>query len=289
MTEQTQGAVPTDAEDTAAVLEIASGQKEYLPEKTEAEAIAAKPEPDAEDEDDTGEDTAAPTDAERAEKPKLTARERVQQAVARQREAERDRDFYREQALRGTQPQSTPAQVAQDTPPGDGRPDPADYADDYSYIEALTDWKAEQAVERLAERRSHSDRVRTTVESFETRAKTLYPDGEPAGLTAFKRIPELPVAVMEVVGASDIGPKLAEHLGDNPAELSRLERLSPSLQARELTLLENRLSAPPKLTPKTATDAPEPPPQARGSGGKFTVAADTNDFAAFEAQYRAGG
>jgi hypothetical protein len=65
-----------------------------------------------------------------------------------------------------------------------------------------------------------SDQVRTTVQTFETRAKTLFPDGEPAGLTAFKQIPELPVAVMEIVGASDIGPKLAEHLGDNPAELS---------------------------------------------------------------------
>jgi hypothetical protein len=67
------------------------------------------------------------------------------------------------------------------------------------------------------------------------------------------------------------------------------ERAQPDLQARELTLLETRLTPAAKPTPKTATDAPEPPPQARGAGGQFKVAADTDDFAAFEKQYRIGG
>ena len=213
-------------------------------------------------------------------KPKKTAQERIDELTRERREAERDRDFYKEQALRG--PQAQPAPVAQDTPQGDPRPTRADYDNDDDYIEDLTEWKADQAVERRFAQRSQNEQVRSTVENFESRAKTLYPDGEPAGLKAFKAIPELPVAVMEVVGASDIGPKLAEHLGDNPAELRRLAALSPTLQARELTLIETRLGAPSKPITKTATDAPEPPPQVRGNGGRFTVAPDTEDFAAFE-------
>jgi hypothetical protein len=60
---------------------------------------------------------------------------------------------------------------------------------------------------------------------------------------------------------------------------------------RELTLLEARLTPATgsKVPPKTATDAPEPPPTARGSNGQFKVAGDTGDFAAFEKQYRIPG
>lgn len=284
MTDETQATVETDGNDTAAVLAAASGDKTYLPEPAET------PEPETAG-DDPGDDAPAATDDSQAPAPKAkqSVQERINELTAARREAERDRDFYREQALRGGKPEATPAQAAQDTPQGDGRPDPSEYATDFDYIEALTDWKAEQAAERIAARRNQNDQVKSTRQAFETREKTLFPDGEPAGLTAFKQIPELPVSVLEIVGASDIGPLIAAHLGDNPAELAKLERLSPALQARELTLIETRLSAPPKPTAKTSTDAPEPPPQARGVGGQFKVSPDTSDFAAFEKQYRIGG
>ena len=85
--------------------------------------------------------------------------------------------------------------------------------------------------------------------------------------------------------ASDIGPKLAEHLGDNPRELDRLSALPPHLQTYELAKVEARLSRPAAPVAKTATEAPEPAPQARGVGGKFKVAPDTSDFAAFDKAY----
>lgn len=227
---------------------------------------------------------AAAAEGEAQAKPKKSAQERINELTAARREAERDRDFYREQALRNQAP-AQPAEQAQQQPQGDPRPAREDYEDDFDYIEALTDWKAEQAAERLSARTRQQEQASSARTNFETRAKTLFPDGEPAGLEKFKRLPQLPVAVIEIVGDSDIGPKIAEHLGDNPAELARLERLTPIQQARELTRLEQRLTPPAKPTPKTATDAPEPPPQARGAGGKFTVSPDTDDFAAFEKNY----
>lgn len=237
----------------------------------------------AQDDEQLGDDAAAATDP--APKPKKSAQDRINELTAARREAERDRDFYREQALRNQQPAQT-AREAQHLPQeADARPERDAYENDFDYIEALTDWKAEQAAERLAQRHRQQDQARTVQQTFETRAKTLFPDGEPAGLEAFKRFETLPVAVIEIVGESDIGPKIAEHLGANPAELRRLEGLNPIQQARELTRLEHRLAGPAKPTPKTATDAPEPPPQARGTGGRFTVAPDTDDFAAFEKQY----
>ncbi len=214
-------------------------------------------------------------------KPKQTAQERINELTAARREAERDRDFYQEQALRAPKPDAN-AHEAQQQPQADERPTRDQYEDDFEYIEALTDWKAEQAAERRFQQQTQREQATSARTNFETRAKTLYPDGEPAGLEKFKRLPQLPVAVIEIVGDSDIGPKIAEHLGDNPAELARLERLSPIQQARELTRLEQRLSPPVKASPKTATDAPEPAPQARGAGGQFKVDAATTDFAAFE-------
>lgn len=288
MTDETQTPAPVEGEDTGAVLAALQGDKTYLKDPGEAETPT--PEPEAEDED-LGEDTAAPIDEAAAEKPKLTAKERVQQAVARQREAERDRDFYKEQALRT--PQAQPAQVAQpDTPQGDGKPDPTAYENgvyDPQYVEDLTDWKVGRALQGHDQHRRQQEQVRTNVENYETRAKTLWPEGKPAGLKAFELLKEIPVAVYEIVGASDVGPKIAEHLGDNPAELARLERLSPILQARELTLIENRLAEPVKPVPKTATDAPEPAPTARGAGGRFQVSPDTDDFEAFQKQHFPGG
>lgn len=285
MSEDTPAAVETDGLDTAAVLAASlSSEKTYLPEPkpAEAEVVVEPPGDDA---------AAAPTEAEAEKpKPKQSAQERIDELTRARREAERDVEYWKAKALHGSEQQ--PAQEAQQAPQGDERPVRTDYDDDFEFIEALTDWKAEQAAERLIQQQRQAEKANSVRANFVTRSAALFPDGEPAGLVAFKQLPQLPAAVIEIVAESEIGPKLAEHLGDNPAEFARLEGLSPIQQARELTRLEARLSPPSeaaKPPPKTITDAPEPPPQARGAGGQFKVAADTGDFAAFEKQYRIGG
>lgn len=286
----TGGNVPT-GEDTAAVLAMASGEKTYIGEQQPEPA----PEPAAED--PSGEDAPAETDA-KAEgeppKPKKSVQERIDEVTRQKyeiaREKDREIEFWKAKALQN------PAQAAQPEPQhpaqADGRPDPNQYAlgaMDPQYVEDLTDWKAEQAAERIAARQAEQRKAGEALSTFQARMEKLFPDGPSEGLDAFLRLPTLPIGVAEVIAASDIGPKLAEHLGDNPAELRRLGAMNPAMQARELTRLETRLSDPPKATPKTVTEAPEPPPQARGSNGQFKVAPDTDDFAAFEKQYRIGG
>lgn len=286
MTDETNGAVPTDAEDTAAVLSIASGEKTYLEPKAE------EPKAEATTSDELGEDDAAAQPEPEAEaqaepKPKKTAKERIDELTWQKRELERQNQALLDR-LGGKQ---APAQVAQQIPQGDGKPSPEGYEGgvyDPAYIEDLTDWKAEQAVTRRLEANKATETVRSKLSTFESKTGELYPDGEPDGLQAFRQLPVVPPVISEILMESDIGPKLAEHLGDNPREFERLSALPPHLQARELTQLENRLTAPatePKPTPKTITAAPEPPPTARGAGGRFQVAADTTDFAAFESQY----
>lgn len=282
MTDETNGADMAAAEAAAVALNQPSSDKTYLGE------TAPEPEPKAEE--TPGEDAAAakPDEGEaKPPKPKKTAQERIDELTWRVREAER-----REQALLdrigGKQ---APAQEAHPAAPESDEPHPDNYThgeNDLAYIRDLARYEARQEFRREAAQAEASKTVRTKLDTFQSKATEIFPDGEPEGLQAFRQFAEMPQAIADVILASDIGPKLAEHLGDNPREFQRLSGLSPALQARELTLLETRLSAPkeePKPVPKTATDAPEPPPQARGSGGRFNVAADTSDFAAFEKQY----
>jgi len=279
MTEETQATVETDGNDTAAVLAQANGEKTYL-----GEPAGDEPPETAED---PGDDAAAATDETPAPAPKVkkSAQERIDELTAARREAEREAEYWRSRATQA--PQTAPQAQT-----GDGKPDPADFTDgayDPAYIDAMTDWKAEQAVEKRFSQREAQSRVQSAVEAFDAKVAAEYPDGEPAGITALRRAPVLPQTIVDLVTTSEVGPKLAEHLGDNPRDLARLSALAPHLQGRELAKLEQKLAGPLAIPPKTATDAPEPAPTLRGNGGRFKVAPDTQDFAAFEAQYKLGG
>lgn len=260
MTEATEGALEGVTEDTSADL---------------VEAVETA---------DLGDDAAAAeTEGEEAQapKPKKSAQDRIDELTRARREAERDAEYWKAKA---TQPQ-TEAQAAP-VPEAPARPDPSEYQDgalDPQFIEDLTDWKTDQAVARSLQQRDAEGRTKTARQSFDERAARLYPDGEPAGLQAIRQMPTLPVAVQDVVLTSEDGPKLAEYLGSNIGELQRLSTLSPALQAYELAKIEIKLAAPKPA--KTITDAPPATPQVRGSGGRFTVGADTDDFAAFEKQF----
>jgi hypothetical protein len=227
----------------------------------------------------------APTQAEEAgeaeevveeTRPKKTAKERIDELTAARRQAERDAEYWREQAMRHAPQPTAPAPQ-----PNDGKPDPQAYASgefDPDYIEALTDWKASQAVRQAMSQHEQQVTIRQQVQGFEQRLAQQFPEGEPAGISALRRAPVLPEAMQEIILTSESGPKLADYLGSNPHEFARLSSLTPAKQAYELARLESRLSAPP---PKQ-TGAPAPAPTLRGVGGKFAPAPDTNDFTAFE-------
>lgn len=242
----------------------------------------------ADDTPKTGDDAAAAADDDGEApqpKPKKSAQERIGELTAARREAEREAEYWRAKATQAPQPAQQPLQ-------GDGKPDPADFTDgayDPAYIDALTDWKAEQAVEKRFSQREAQTRTQTALETFEARVAELYPDGEPAGITALRRAPTLPASIFDLVTSSEIGPKLAEHLGDHPREFANLSAMPPHLQGREIAKLEAKLATPAAPTAKTATDAPLPTTQVRGAGGRFGVAPDTNDFAAFEKLADASG
>jgi hypothetical protein len=258
MTEATEGAAEAVADDTVVAPEAIEGEpsgENAAAAQTEGEAPPAKP--------------------------KKTAQERIDELTREKHDAKRDADFWREQAQRTQQPppQAAPAAKA------DGEPDPANYTYGETDVQFITDkatFVARQAVREEFAQHQAQTRMQSGLAAFEQRMAQQYPDGEPSGVTVLKQARSLPQGITDVLLASDNGPKLADHLGRNPAEFQRISGLSPALQGVELAKLEAKLSAP---QPKTLTTAPEPPTQVRGVGGQFKPDPATTDFAAFDKAY----
>lgn len=266
MTTETEGAPEGVTEDVAAVDQVAE-------------------ETPAQDDEPSGDDAAAAPEPQ-AEKPRRSAQERINEAVKAQREAEREREYWREQALRS---QSEPQQRREpQVETQDAEPDPSDYDHgelDARFIRDHATFHAKKAFREEQAQAEARNRTQTVRQTFEQRVQEQFPEGEPDGLARFRNLETVPVAVNDILAASEVAPKLADYLGANPRELNRISALPPTLQARELTKIELKLATPPAPTAKIATDAPEPTPQVRGAGGRFKPAPDTDDFAAFEKAY----
>lgn len=253
----------------------------------------------ADDDDQPGDDAAASEgqgDGESQPKPKKTAQDRIDEVTAARRQAERDAKEAREEAERWralAEQRAATSQTPQTPQGSDGKPNPEDFQDgvyDPAYVEALTDWKADQAVSKRLSERDQVRTQQTALTAFNARAAEAFPDGEPDGLKALKAIPQLSQTVALTILDMDDGPKVADHLGANRAELSRIESLPPHMQVLELAKISTRLaSAPAAPAANKIPGAPEPPDnRVRGSGGQFKTPPDTSDFAAFEKMAGAG-
>lgn len=238
--------------------------------------------------DQPGDDAAAAApEGEAQAKPRKSAQERIDELTRARREAERDVEYWRAKALQGSDQQPKPQ--TQEAPQADAKPDPQDYENgvyDPQFIEDLTEWKADQAATRRLAEREVQESGAAALRSFHEKAKAslaTMPDFYDVVGDGLEKVgPLLSEPMQLAISASDEAPALSYHFAKNPAEARRIAALNPIAQAVEIGRLEARLAAPAKPTPKTATDAPEPPPQARGQGGRFAPAPDTNDFSAFE-------
>lgn len=157
---------------------------------------------------------------------------------------------------------------AKQTPAQPPKPDQFSSAEEYA--EALAEFKVEQ---KLAEREVQQQRkqAESTYAEREEEVRAKYDDFEEVAYNPNLRItPEM----AEVIKASDIGPEVAYHLGQNPKEAERISRLSPLVQAREIGKIEASLSSTPAPA-KKASSAPEPikPVGSRATTAKY----DTTD------------
>lgn len=218
----------------------------------------------------------------------------VLEAEARANEAQRQADYWREQAGKGAAPKEE-AKPAGDT---DAEPKAEDYEfgeADIKYIQDLTRYTARQEFnQQQAQREQQAEfsRLDANYQANIAKATERLPDFD-AKVTQTAAKGEWPCPPLIAMGIrdSDVGPDIAYHLAGNVVEAKRIAALDPYQQAREFGKLEGRFQgeaaarteAAKTPAPAKVSQTPTPPASmARGAGGKFTVNADTDDFASFD-------
>lgn len=232
-----------------------------------------------------GADPAAPAGEGEGDqpKPKQTAQERIDEVTRARREAERraetaerERDELRKQIP---------------VPEAPKEPKASDYTygeDDAAYIRDLAKFEARQEHEASLAEAEARERIETIENTWSDRQAAFAADKP----DYYEKInaKDLPITPLmaAAIKTSDDGAAVAYHLATNPDEARRIAALDNLAQAREIGRLEAKLAppaSPDTPTTKTVSDAPPPPQPLRGQGGRFQVAADTDDFAAFEREH----
>jgi hypothetical protein len=190
---------------------------------------------------------------------------RIDELTRARREAEREAAYWRARATAG---QTGQEQAQSPAPAASTKPTPDQFGDYGAYVEALTDWKTEQALLKREADHAKAQEAATKAKTWDERqgaARTAMPDyDEVVGGS------DTPVAqhVIDAILESENGPGLVYHLAKNPDVAERLNGMSPLAAARELGKLEASLqkaatagqgsAAAPQQQAKEVSKAPAP-------------------------------
>ena len=253
--------------------------------KVEAEAMEAAGE---EVQNDSGE-SATPGDDEQAKPKNKGVGKRIDELTKARYDAERERDYWREQAMRqqGTEPDKQPATTERQASSDDDEPtlESCDF-DQAEFVRRWYSWRRQQD-EKVAEQESR----RRAFEEREAAFRAEHPDYD-----AVIRDPSLPFsqAVAEVISLADNPPAVIYHLAQNREELAAIAQMNSAQMGRAIGRIEAKLSTPPtpavetvrQPEPKTVTKAP-PPVTTLSGAPAVKKAPDEMSMAEYEAHRRA--
>jgi hypothetical protein len=207
---------------------------------TQATEPTAGTEPQPEGQQPETNKTFGQEDVDRIVKSRLAKESRrIERAVR----AEIERDYLKQQL----ETRDSPKPAAK----SDGEPKPEDFGGDYEkYLIA----KAKHELKQELSQRDNETRAQHQQRQAQERAARMVEKID-AAREEFPDIDDIinsDLPFTEPMAAyfddSELVGKLIHHLGSNPKELSRLAKLSPAGQWRELVKLESTLSGPPKTT-----------------------------------------
>jgi hypothetical protein len=181
--------------------------------------------------------------------------ERINDLTRKWRSTERERDDLARQ-LRETQSQR------QQAAPSEKEPALEDFADINEWSRAMTAHAvkvAESRVEARFSQQTQQSSQQQLAEKFAARERE-YATANPTYIEAVQSlgsVVQFTNEQLEVIGSSDHGPALVHHLATHLDEAVRIAHLPAHLAARELALLEVKVSAP-KAKPVSAAPSPTP-------------------------------
>lgn len=219
--------------------------------------------------------------AEGGKKPPRPIQPRINELVKKQREAERQADYWRGVAEGRTAPGNAPA-AAPPAPAANIKPVKESFQNYDEYVEALTDWKADTKVKAaLADvntRIENRESQQSAAQIQQNRAKnwTERSNATREILTDFDEVLSaaegavIDKHVAELLEDSPHGPALAYKLAKDPALLEKLNKSSPSAAAKEFGRMESVFDGvetnSPAAAPAARTSKAPTPPTARAGG-----------------------
>jgi len=184
-------------------------------------------------------------------KPKL--QERIDEITRQRHEAQREAAYWRGIA----ETREAKAQPAE----ADAEPKPEAFEDYGAYVRALAKFEAKALVKAEFEQQKTQQTQAAQATTWQQRAEAVKAELPDFDQVMASSTAPMSHAMAEAIKGSDIGPKVAYHLAQNPEVAAKLSRLEPMAAAREIGRLEASLSvkaeAPP--APKRITSAPTPP------------------------------
>ena len=194
-------------------------------------------------------------------KPKKGFEKRISKVVSERDRARQELEYWKEQALKGAQTQPTAQpQAGQYT----GKPTREMFEHDDQYFEALSDFKVEQ---RLQEREVLQEQ-RKMVDNYNTRAQEFAKE-RPDFFDIINDAADLIISpeTAFIIQKSEVGPRLALHLAENPDVADKLNRLDATSRVYELGKIEARLTTQPKAKAevKRVSSAPAPLTPVKGA------------------------
>ena len=228
---------------------------ESAPDSETVEA-AADDEP-VEDQDASDGESVDESEQETPEKSRRrrSAGERISQLTAQKREAEAREQQARQELAELRE------YLQQQVDPDLEFSDPARFTQE-SVRRALAEQRANDAA--IQYQRAHQSQFEADKAMFMERLEVMrdeLPDFDQVVLnnTSLPIDPEM----VSFFASSDVGPKIAHHLGKNPCLAQKIAQLPPALKGAELARLEAKVSTPP---PRRTTKAPPPTRQIQATG-----------------------
>lgn len=242
------------------------GEGEDVPEDDADVSQSDVAEADAEVADEGNEADSSPAVTDSDDTPETATSKGVQARIDEltrlRRDAERDRDQWRDFAQRQQaqpEPAKEPEQPEVPKSLADFNYDEAQYRD---HLFGIAEKRAEKAAEGVASKWHQEQQALVNRQTFEARAaKFSQTVDDYESVANYAPISD---QVASIVMDFEDGPELAYYLGKNPDVATRISGLSERMASAELGRISNRLSSQ-KSKPKIVSKAPPPPKKLEGS------------------------
>lgn len=219
----------------------------------------------------------APADGDPVANEENSFGKKIDKLTKNWRETERERDYWREQALQ-KQREQPPEPVA---PPVEAPlKTEADFDYDTAKYQQYLFAESERRATAAAKRELQAERDRQIKAqrdaSFASRSKEFAKTVDDFDEVVKSDYLTITPDMAEVIKESDDGPALAYHLGKNPDVAAKIAQLPPIVAARELGKIEARLAfAREQAKDKPVSKAPPPPPRVEGTNPATSVKPDS--------------